>query len=456
MMLSATELADRIRRRRVSPVEVIDDVLARIARLNPRLNAYLAVFEEEARAAARRAEQAVMARRRLGALHGVPLSIKDLVRTVEGPTTAGSRIFGDGLAAGRDAPVVRRLRRAGAIVLGKTNLHEVALGVTSENEHFGPVRNPWAPDRVAGGSSGGSAAAVAAGLGPLSLGTDTRGSIRIPSACCGITGFKPTRGLVPLDDVVPLSGTLDHAGPMARTAADCGLMLGAMVTPGRAAHLARDARRRVRGLRVGVSAYHVRDLDAPVQGALDEALGELRRLGCRISEIVMPDLEGVQEASVVITASEAIAFHDRFLREEPSRYGPAVRERLEGGYRWTALDYLRALAVRERVARAFAAVFTTVDCLVGATIPALPPRIGAGTVRINGRPVATVENFTRCNAPQNMAGIPALALPCGATADGIPLSIQVIAGHGRDAVALALGVAFQRVTDWHRQAPPVA
>ena len=448
-MLSAQELVSAIRHRRLSPVEVVDDFLARIARLNPRLNAYLAVFEEQAREAARRAERAVMARRALGPLHGVPVSIKDLVLTVEGRTTAGSRIFGEGLPAGEDAPVVRRLRRAGAIVLGKTNLHEVALGVTSENEHFGPVRNPFDVERVAGGSSGGSAAAVAAGLGPLSVGTDTRGSIRIPSACCGITGLKPTRGLVSLEGIVPLSPTLDHAGPMARSAADCALMFGAMVAGRRAA----PVRRSVRGLRIGLSGYHLRDLDAPVQRAIERAIDELRRLGCRVRDVEMPGLEGVQEASVVITASEAVAYHDPYLRTEPGAYGPKVRERLEGGYQWRALDYLRARTVRERVGQAFEEVLGDVDCLVGATIPALPPRIGAAAVRINGRDAPTVDQFTRCNAPQNMAGVPALALPCGVASGGMPVGVQFIAARGNDALLLALGAAFQRATDWHLRAP---
>jgi aspartyl-tRNA(Asn)/glutamyl-tRNA(Gln) amidotransferase subunit A len=449
-ILEAHQLAAAIRRRRVSPVEVIDDLLGRIERTNRVLNAYLAVFEEPARDAARRAERAVMKRKPLGTLHGVPVSLKDLILTVEAPTTAGSKIYGEGLVAEHDAPVVRRLRRAGAIIVGKTNLHEIALGVTSTNEHFGAVRNPWDTDRIPGGSSGGSAAAVAAGLAPLSVGSDTRGSIRIPASCCGITGLKPTLGMVSTEDVVPLSGTLDHLGPMARSAIDCALMLGAMASPH---HLA-SRRRHMRGLRVGISEYHLRDLDAAVQRAVESALRALRRLGCRVENIAMPALEGVQEASAIISSAEAVTYHDPMLRSRPEAYGPLVRQRLEGGYRRSAVEYLRAMETRERVIAAFGAAFAHVDVLVGATLPALPAPIGELVARVNGRDENIVECFTRLNAPQNMAGIPALSMPCGFSREGLPIGWQVMAPRGGDELLLAVGAAYQRVTDWHTRTPP--
>lgn len=449
--MNAIELARDIRRRRVSPVEVVDEVLARIERENPRVNAYLAVFAEPARRAARRAERLVRQRgATLPPLLGVPVSVKDLVLTTEAPTTAGSRIFGDGLVAARDATVVRRLRRAGAIIIGKTNLHEVALGVTSANEHFGPVRNPWDPDRVAGGSSGGSAAAVAMDLGPLSVGTDTRGSIRIPAACCGITGLKPTYGLVPIDGVVPLSPSLDHVGPMARSAAECARMLEAMVGPRAAGRYVPATRRSVRGLRVGISTFHLRDLDAAIQRPIDTAIRDLSKLGCRVSEVTMPELDEAHHASIVISASEAVAYHDRFLTATPEAYGPLVRERFLNAYRWSALDLLRAQATRHAVAEAFARVFADVDCLVGAVLPSIPPRVEETSVTVNGRSVGVVDAFTLRNAPQNMAGVPALSVPCGFTGRGLPVGMQVIAARGQDATALRLGAAFQAATDWVR------
>lgn len=455
--MDAIHLARAIRSRRLSPVEVVDDTLARIERLNPRCNAFLATFPAAARRAARRAERLV---RQRGAarppLLGVPVSVKDLVLTTEGPTTAGSRIFGEGLPATRDATVVRRLRRAGAVVIGKANLHEVALGVTSANEHFGPVRNPWDPARVAGGSSGGSAAAVALDLGPLSVGTDTRGSIRIPAACCGITGLKPTFGLVPADGVIPLSPSLDHVGPMARSAAECALMLEAMAGTRFAGRFLPATRRGARGLRVGVSAFHLRDLDAAVQGPVDEAIRQLGKLGCRLREVRAPELDEAHHASIVISASEAVAYHDRFLQSTPDAYGQLVRKRLMEAYRWSALELLRAREAQRAVTQAFARLFADMDCLVGAVLPAVPPRIAETTVTVNGRAAGVVDAFTRLNAPQNMAGVPALSLPCGMADGGLPVGLQLVAAAGRDDLVLRLGAAFQRATDWHERRPAAA
>jgi aspartyl-tRNA(Asn)/glutamyl-tRNA(Gln) amidotransferase subunit A len=440
----AIALADLIRKKRISPVEVVDETLARIERLNPRFNAYIAVFGDQARQAARRAERLVMRRRgTLPPLLGVPVSVKDIVFTTEAPTTAGSRIFGDGVVVERDAPVVRRLRRAGAIIIGKTNLHEVALGVTSANEHFGPVRNPHDPERVAGGSSGGSAVAVAMDLGPLSIGTDTRGSIRIPASCCGVTGLKPTRGLVPVDGVVPLSPTLDHVGPIARTAADCALMLEIMAGPRHKGRFAAEARKSAKGMRIGVSEFHLRDVDAAVQKPIDAAIRQLGKLGCRMSDVRIPALEEAHLASIVISASEAVAYHDQFLTTKPEAYGPLVRQRLEAAYKWTAIDLVRAQATLRSVTSAFAGVFEKLDCLVGAVLPAMPPRIGETTVRVNGEEIGVVDAFTRLNAPQNMAGIPALSMPCG-MALGLPVALQVIGARGRDASVLRLAASFER------------
>jgi aspartyl-tRNA(Asn)/glutamyl-tRNA(Gln) amidotransferase subunit A len=440
----AFSVAEQIRKRRISPLEVLEETLARIERLNPRLNAFIAVFGDQARQAARRAERLVMQRgRALPPLFGVPVSVKDIVFTTEAPTTAGSKIFGDGLVADQDAPVVRRLRRAGAIIIGKTNLHEVALGVTSANEHFGPVRNPHDPERVAGGSSGGSAVAVATGMGPLSVGSDTRGSIRIPASCCGVTGLKPTRGLVSTDGVVPLSPSLDHVGPIARSAAECALMLEVMAGTRYEGKFVKAARRPAKGMRVGVSEFLLRDLDSAVQKPIDAAIRQLGKLGCRMSDVRMPVLDDAHVASIVISASEAVAYHDQFLKSKPEAYGPLVRQRLEAAYKWTALDLLRAQATLRAVTAAFAQLFENVDCLVGAVLPVSPPRIGETTVVINGTEVSVVDAFTRLNAPQNMAGVPALSVPCG-TANNMPVGLQCIGPHSRDELVLRLATNYQR------------
>ena len=437
-------LAEQIRKRRISPGEVVEETLARIEHLNPRLNAFITVFGDQARQAARRAERLVMQRgRTLPPLFGVPVSVKDIVFTTEAPTTAGSKIFGTGLIAEHDAAVVRRLRRAGAIIIGKTNLHEVALGVTSANEHFGPVRNPHDPERVAGGSSGGSAVAVATGMGPLSVGSDTRGSIRIPAACCGVTGLKPTRGLVSTDGVVPLSPSLDHVGPIARTAAECALMLEVMAGPRYAGRFVKAARKSAKGMRVGVSEFHLRDLDSALQKPIDAAIRRLGKLGCRMHDVRMPVLDDAHVASIVISATEAVAFHDQYLKADPDSYGPLVRKRLQEAYKWTALDLLRARATLDAVTAAFARIFETVDCLVGAVLPVTPPKIGDTSVVINGNDVGVVDAFTRLNAPQNMAGAPALSVPCG-TANNMPVGLQIFGPHGRDEAVLRLAANYQR------------
>lgn len=440
------DIAGAIAARKISPVEVMDTVLGRIERLEPRLHAFL-TLNPKARQEAARAEATVQAGQRLGPLLGVPISIKDLILTRGMRTTAGSRTFGAGLPGTRDAAVVRRLRRAGAIIIGKTNLHEIAMGVTTENEHFGPTRNPWDVERIPGGSSGGSAAAVAAGLGYASVGTDTRGSIRIPAACCGITGLKPTYGLVSTEGVTPLSWTLDHVGPMTRSVEDAALMLGVM-TGRRGAvdrYLAATALE-VTSLRVGVCEYYLRDLDPEVGAAVQDAINLLRQSGLEIIEVTVAELEGVQAASVVITGAEALAYHEERLRQRPEGFGPLVQQRLAKGYQLTAVELVRAERKRLESVAAFDRVFEGVDCLVGATIPILPPKIGD--------PTSILDSVTRLNSPQNMAGLPAMSLPCGFSRSGLPIGLQVMANRNREDVVFRIGGHYQRETDWHRRRPP--
>jgi aspartyl-tRNA(Asn)/glutamyl-tRNA(Gln) amidotransferase subunit A len=446
---SLDELVRAVERRRVSPTELVRTSLDAIAREQPRLNAFITVMEESAMKAAALLEK----KRPKGILTGVPIAVKDLLFTADAPTTAGSRIYDGGLITEEDADVVARLRRAGAIIVGKTNLHEVALGVTSVNEHYGPVRNPWGPEHVAGGSSGGSAVAVAADLCPAAVGTDTRGSIRIPAACCGVTGFKPTYGLVSVLGVLPLAFSLDHVGPMARSVEDAALLLGAML--GRtttALQLLKATRASTRRIVVGISEYHLRDLDSPIAKRIEEAIRTLKPLVREVRAIRIPELDGVQEASSVIAGSEAVTFHDATLKSRPEDYGPLVRGRMEKGYQWTAVDLVNALQKQALVRAAFAETFREVDVLVGATLPAPPPRIGASHVMINGREANTVESFTRFNSPQNVAGLPALSIPCG-IAEGFPVGLQLFGAEGDDATVLSLGAAYQRETDWHTRTP---
>ena len=440
-------------RRRLSPLELVNDSLARIEAGNERLGAFITVTADSARAAAVKAERKLRAGRG-GPLTGIPISVKDLIVTIDARTTLGSRVIPDGLPAGPDAPAIGRLRRAGAIVIGKTNLHEVALGVTSVNEHFGPARNPWDLTRVSGGSSGGSAAAVAAGMGLGSVGTDTRGSIRIPSACCGTVGLKPTYGTIPTDGVFPLAATLDHIGPMARSVEDVALLFGAMTGSARRAKAVLAAVDRKPGRKkIAVCEYFIRDADHEIATAIETAIKLLARRGATLVSVDIPELEPALEASRVIVLAEAIAYHDELLRRNPGGYGPILKSRLQGGYQLSALQYVQAEAQRLELLTAYGDLFRKVDCLIGAVLPVAPPKIGTQTVPMAGVDTPISEAFCRYNAPQNMTGVPALAIPCGFGKSGLPIAMQLVAGSGREETILGLGAAFQRETDWHTQRP---
>jgi aspartyl-tRNA(Asn)/glutamyl-tRNA(Gln) amidotransferase subunit A len=429
---------------------VLEAARARIAALNPSLNAFLSL-SDQALADARAVDDC--ARRGVaGPLAGVPVAIKDLLLGRDAPATAGSKIYGAGLASRRDATVIRRLRKAGAVIVGRTNLHEIALGVTNENEHFGPARNPWDRARVPGGSSGGSAVAVAAGLVPAAIGSDTRGSIRIPAAACGVTGLKPSYGLVPTAGVIPLAWSLDHVGPITRSADDAALLLGALVSRG-GQRYADALGRGAHNLRVGVCQFLMRDLDGEIQRAVQDAIGVLARCGAVISDVTVPELDGTAEASGVIVLAEAAAHYEPYLRANPGGLGRAVRERLEGAFRLSAVDLARARQKDIELRRAMAAAFRRVDVLAGATLPALPPRIGEGVVRDGSGEVPVLAAFPRLTAAWNLAGLPALSLPCGFSAGGLPIGLQLVAGGGRETTLFQAAGAYQRETEWHRRSP---
>ena len=394
---TVAEVARAVANRQLSPVEVVDAALRRIEELNPKLNAFLSV-RAQAVADAQAAERAI-ARGKTAPLMGVPISIKDLIFTKGDRTTAGSRIFEDALPADHDAPVVQRLKRAGAIIIGKNNLHEIALGVTNLNEHFGPARNPWDTTRVPGGSSGGSAVAVAAGMGCASVGSDTRGSIRIPAACCGVTGFKPTYGLVPTDDVIPLAWSLDHVGPITRTVEDAALMLGAMVGGRAVTRYVEALDKGIKKVRIGICEYFLRDLDPEVERAVLGAIEVLRAGGATVRDVTLPEVEDSHAFSGVISLSQAITYHDEMLKKRPDRYGAAVRARLEAGYRLTAIDLVRAERRRALLVSAIDRLFDEVDCLAGATIPAF------------ANPIGDDDRCCSDSRPRQRAGLPRVSAP---------------------------------------------
>jgi aspartyl-tRNA(Asn)/glutamyl-tRNA(Gln) amidotransferase subunit A len=444
-----------VRDGQVSPVDLVEDTFARIARVERPLNPFISLQYDDARSAARRAAESLARPRAvLGPLHGVPISIKDLILTRDALTTAGSRVYGAGLQSDHDATVVRRLRRAGAIIVGKTNLNEFALGVTTENAHFGPTRNPWNTEYVPGGSSGGSAVAVAAGLGYASVGTDTRGSIRIPASCCGITGLKPTYGLIPTDGVLPLSWTLDHVGPMTRTARDSALLLS--VLTGR--HKVRETfgaalDRPPRGLRVGIAPFFWQDLDEEVRTACERALALFELAGLEMRELDLRTPADALDTSSVICLAEAAVIHEPLLAESPDGYSPAVRTRLEGFSALTAVDLVKGERARLRAIEELNGAFARVDCLITPTMPALPPRSGEEHITIGGHQETVLRTLVRFTAPFSLTGSPALSIPCGFSKAGLPIGLQLVARHGREDILFRLAAHFQRETDWHLATP---
>jgi aspartyl-tRNA(Asn)/glutamyl-tRNA(Gln) amidotransferase subunit A len=450
-----TELRRKIEAREISPVEVTEAALARAERVGRELHAFVALDPRGALGAARAAERALAHGKTGGPLLGVPVHVKDLMLTKGVATTAGSRAPGLGLPDDRDAAVVRRLRRAGAVILGKTNLNEFAYGVTGENSHFGDVPTPWDRQRMSGGSSSGAAAALAAGIGYGSVGTDTRGSIRIPAANCGVTGIKPTRGLVPDEGVFPLSWTLDHTGPFARSAEDVAVLLGVMAS-GRGGPLRYAAAldRPVAGLRIGVAPFYFRDLDEEVEGAVRAAVAELVGAGLEVVEVDLPELEPCLPASAAIAASEALVIHDERLKAGGEGYGAQVRQRLEAAYAYSGLDLARAERVRRDLIEAYHRAFRDVDCMVGPCLPGLPAPIGSATMRVaGGREEPIVNASCRLMAPQNMTGVPAASVPCGFSASGLPVGLQLWAAEGADDLVLAVAHAYQQRTEWHRRRP---
>jgi aspartyl-tRNA(Asn)/glutamyl-tRNA(Gln) amidotransferase subunit A len=386
----------------------------------------------------------------------VPIAVKDLCWTRGERTTAGSKVLA-GFVPDEDASVVTRLRAAGAVIFGKTNTPEFAYGPLNAY-HYGPSRNPWDPTRFTGGSSMGAAAALAGGLAPGAIGSDTGGSIRGPAHWSGVTGLMPTYGRVPLRGVVPLATTLDHVGPMTRSATDAALLLQAL-----AGHdpldptsvdvpvpdFAREAARPPARLRVGVPRGFLWEaLPSPIGVAVEAALDELRRLGLSVEDAALPEWEAAADASHVLIRSEAATEYRRTLAERPGDLIPEVRERLEAGMRTSAVEYLEARRAGDRFAHALRGLFDRLDVLALPGRPQTAPKMDE-----SGRLLEPLSprNYT---APLNYPGVPALTVPCGFDGDGLPIGIQLVGRHWAEGTLLAVAHAYQEVTDWHRRRPP--
>jgi len=457
--LSLSEAAELLRSRKVSPVELTNACLARIERVNPVLNAFITVTADQALAEARAAESEIVRGRRRGPLHGIPIALKDLFDTAGVRTTAGSAVFADRVPS-QDAEVVRRLKQAGAVFVGKLNMHEFAYGDTSAQTHFGPVRNPWDRQRISGGSSGGSAAAVGARLCYGALGSDTGGSIRQPSAYCGIVGLKPTFGLVSTAGVVPLSWSLDHVGPMCRTVADTSVLLQAIA--GYDPHdinsvdapppdYAKAWGQKVAPLRLGIPrAVFYEGLDPEIEQAMTAALAELRRLTASTHDVELPKYQ-----TLPVVGAEAYAFHAPYFTKTPELYQSATRGRIEGGARISATAYIEGKRELDRLRRAVGDVFSTVDLLVTPTTPILPQTVEEAVNSPTVPPPGGVAPSLRNTQPFDIFGLPTISIPCGFSRAGLPIGLQISGPRLGELRVLALAHAFEQATEWHRRAPAV-
>jgi aspartyl-tRNA(Asn)/glutamyl-tRNA(Gln) amidotransferase subunit A len=458
VFLPLAEQAHRIATRALSARELVQAHLGRIEALDRKLRAYITVCADRALAEAARADAAVAAGAELPPLHGVPIALKDLVDLAGVPTTAGSRILADRVPD-EDAPVTAHLRAAGAIVLGKLNMHEFAYGPEGLNPHHGDAWNPWDPrtHRIAGGSSSGSAVAVAMGLCAGALGSDTGGSIRLPAALCGITGLKPTYGRVSRDGVVPLAWSLDHVGPMTRSARDAALMLDAMVDEDPAPDFAAALSGKVRGLRVGLLRPFFLDGALPaVRAAVEAAARVLEEQGARVTETALPDVQHANAASLAIIWPEALAFHDRWLRERPGDYDPRVRDRLRLGAFVGAVEHVHAQRVRDRLRRAASALLERFDVLLAPSAPIVASPLDQHEVVIDGVRGDRRSALIRFTQPFNLTGHPAASVPCGLDPDGLPIGLQIVGRAWDEATVLRVADAYQRATDWHQRRPPTA
>jgi aspartyl-tRNA(Asn)/glutamyl-tRNA(Gln) amidotransferase subunit A len=453
--LTVSTALDLLREKKISAQELAEACYRQIELLNSKLNAFITVIDPQDALAAQLPGDHVSFS---DALRGVPMAVKDLFDTAGIRTTAGSKFFAENIPE-QDAFVVGKLKQAGAMIVGKTNTHEIALGVTGNNPHYGTARNPWDTTRIPGGSSSGSAIAVATGMALGALGTDTGGSIRIPASLCGIVGFKPTFGRVSLRGVFPLSWNLDHVGPLTKCVKDAALILQVLsiydpIDPASikmsgddyAGHLAKPVQGRKIALGVG---KFIEAAEPEVLEAVHKATQVFESLGCEVQEVDVSWLKEAALANKTMTQSDGAAVHRDRLREHPEMFGEDIRRRLEDGAKTTSTEYILARRTQAEIRKRFEHFFESYDFLITPTTPIPAPTIeGHDAVEQAGR-------LTRFTAPFNLAGLPALSLPCGFTKEGLPIGLQIISQAWADAQVLNVGYAFEQATEWHmRRADP--
>jgi aspartyl-tRNA(Asn)/glutamyl-tRNA(Gln) amidotransferase subunit A len=424
-------LAQKIKARQISPVEITERLLKKIEAQNPALNAFITVAADEALAAAQKAEQELYRNTYRGPLHGIPIGIKDMIETKGLRTTMGSGIFKDYIPE-KDAAVIQKLKEAGAVILGKLHTHEFAYGPMGDRSYFGPARNPHDRRKIAGGSSSGAGAAVAAGLCYGAVGTDTGGSVRIPASCCGVVGLKPTYGRVAVDGVLPLSYSLDHVGPLTRTVLDNAALFQAMIhgvdlneTWAKVEKVIADF-----DLSKTVIAipddYFLDDVDDEVQQVFEDAIQSLETAGAQIRSISLPDLERIRWAQPIVQKSEAYAIHEKWIEARSKDYDPEVYERLLEGKQPKGYEYVRAIRMREEITQQVEACFKTADVLMTPTLPILPTNIDQRELILNGKTIKVRSALLKNTSPWNYTGHPALSVPCGRSKTGLPIGLQII------------------------------
>jgi aspartyl-tRNA(Asn)/glutamyl-tRNA(Gln) amidotransferase subunit A len=453
--LTLSSALELLQGKKISSQELAEACYRQIERLNPSLNAFITVIDlQDALKTQLPADNASSS----NALHRIPIAVKDLFDTAGIRTTAGSKFFAENIPQ-ENAFVVEKLRLAGAIIVGKTNTHEIALGVTGNNPHYGTARNPWDTTRIPGGSSSGSAIAVATGMALGALGTDTGGSIRIPASLCGIVGFKPTFGRVSLRGVFPLSWNLDHVGPLTKCVKDAAAILqvisiydpmdpasSRMLTGDYLGHLADD----VTGRKIALGAGdYIESADSEVLSAVREAVQMFESLGCKVQEVNVDWMREAALANKTMTQSDGAAVHRDRLRDHPEMFGEDIRRRLEDGAKTTSTEYILARRTQTEIKKRLEQFFESYDFLITPTTPIAAPTIeGHDAVEQAGR-------LTRFTAPFNLTGLPALSLPCGFTKEGLPIGLQIISRAWADAKVLNAGYAFEQATEWHNRLPSV-
>ncbi|MCY8522554.1 amidase [Bacillus atrophaeus] len=452
------EMAEKIQEREVSPVEIADLMLKRIERFNPKLNAFVSQTAELAAEQAKQAEKDIMQGRYKGPLHGIPIVHKDLYYTKGIRTTASSKILKD-FVPDYDSTVAAKLADAGTVLLGKVQTHEFAAGMTTNSEYFGPCLNPWNPDVVPGGSSGGSGSAVAAGMAYLGTGSDTGGSIRIPAACCGVVGMKPTYGRVSRYGIIPMAWSLDHAGPLTRSVLDASLCLDVMSgfdpkdestvdLPPPGIRMYSDG---LKGVKIGLPAnYYYDNLDPEVETAMQAAINKFREMGAEIVEVSLQLMKHTQGATMAIMLGEMFSAHEQWLDKHPEDYGTDVKMMLENGRYVPAPAYLRAQRARHLLTDDFLKALTGIDVLLTPAMPLTAPRADDDELYEKSL------RLTHFAAPTNLTGLPSLSMPCGFSPSGLPINLQLIGRPFDEATVLGIGYTYELNTDWHKKHPELS